>query len=128
MGNNQYELIDKEKHGHVKEKYFSLVDQERHSHIVQNSMLLVDGANAERSRQRRIHPRHRVARDRQRPGVGRFRAGDDLDQRRLARAVLADQRVDLAGGEREGHVRQRTHTRERLRDGVGFEKKRQRSG
>ena len=35
-------------------------------------------------------------------GVGRDRAGDDLAERRLARAVLADERVDLAGGDGHG--------------------------
>jgi hypothetical protein len=30
-------------------------------------------------------------------GIGLERAGDDIHQRTLARAVLADERVDLAG-------------------------------
>ena len=51
------------------------------------------------------------ARDRDRPPcqqdlatVGLMDAGDDLDQRRLAGAVLAQQRVDFAGMERERDV------------------------
>ena len=48
-------------------------------------------------------------------------AGDDLHQRALAGAVLADETVDLAGGEREVDVAQRLDAAERLRDAVQFE-------
>ena len=41
-------------------------------------------------------------------------AGDDLDQRRLAGAVLAQQRMDLAGTDVEADVVQRPHAGERL--------------
>ena len=37
-------------------------------------------------------------------GVGSMKAGEDLDQRRLARSVLAEQAVDFARHDRERHV------------------------
>jgi hypothetical protein len=42
--------------------------------------------------------------------------GEDLDQRRLARAVLADECVDLPGADIEVHVAQSLHAREGLAD------------
>ena len=48
-----------------------------------------------------------------RPGVGAVGAGDDLDQRALARAVLADERVHLARPQLERHVREGSHARRR---------------
>src|SRR5690242_7935823 len=49
-------------------------------------------------------------------------AGDDFDQRRFARAVFADQRVDLAGTQLERDLFQRLHSGEMFRDRGGFEK------
>ena len=43
------------------------------------------------------------------PRVRLIDAGDDLDQRRLARAVLAEQRVNLAGADVERDAAQRAH-------------------
>ena len=40
------------------------------------------------------------------PGVGGIRPGEDAHQGRLARAVLADERVDAAGMDREIHTAQ----------------------
>ena len=42
-------------------------------------------------------------------GVGQGRAGHDLDERRFAGAVLAEQRMDLAGGDAEVDVVERAH-------------------
>ena len=47
-------------------------------------------------------------------GIGRVVAGERLDQRRLARAVLADERVDLARADVERRVDQRARGAERL--------------
>ena len=47
------------------------------------------------------------------PAVGRKHAGDDLDQRRFARAVLAEQRVNFARRDRERNVRRARARRER---------------
>ena len=46
--------------------------------------------------------------------AGRDDAGEDPDQRRLAGAVLAEQRHDLAGGDREARLVERAHAGEGL--------------
>ena len=51
----------------------------------------------------------------------RMHAGDDLHQRALARTVLADETMDLAGEECEVHAAQRLDAAEGLRDLVQFE-------
>ena len=59
---------------------------------------------------------HRHAVEDDLAGVGVEHAVDHLDQRRLAGAVLAEQRVDLAGPHPEAHVVVRQHPGERLGD------------
>src|SRR5438045_9717765 len=54
-------------------------------------------------------------------GEFRMHAGDDLHQRALARAVLADETMDLAGGEREVDPTQRLDAAEGLGDLLQFE-------
>ena len=49
-------------------------------------------------------------------GVRAMNAGHDLDQRRLAGAVLAEQRVDFAGAHVERHVAQHRDADEGLRN------------
>ena len=49
-----------------------------------------------------------------RSGVGLMGAGDDLDQRRFACAIFAEQRVDFAGVRVERHSFQRADGVERL--------------
>jgi hypothetical protein len=56
--------------------------------------------------------------------VGADQAVDDLDQRRLARAVLAEERVDLAGRHVEGDVGIGLHARIGLRDAADVEERR----
>ena len=53
--------------------------------------------------------------------VGLVHAGHDLDQRRLAGAVLAEQRMDFAGVERERHVLQRLRGVEPLGDAADIQ-------
>src|SRR5207244_8610240 len=50
-------------------------------------------------------------------------AGDDVEQRRLARAVGTDQAVDLPVADRQAAVRQGTYAAERLRDAADFEQR-----
>src|SRR6185369_4458749 len=57
-----------------------------------------------------------LARDANRAGIGRVRAGERLQERRLARAVLAEQRAHLACAEREADALERAHRAEALRD------------
>ena len=55
-------------------------------------------------------------------------AGQDADQRGLARAVLPDQRVHLAGGNRKIDIGQRAHAREGHADADRLEHGRHRQG
>ena len=59
-----------------------------------------------RNRAGRERQRHRLAmHDQLAPGSGSWKPGEDLDQRRLARAVLAEQAVHLAAARRAGRRR-----------------------
>ena len=66
----------------------------------------------------------RSAGDRHRAGVGAQHAGEDLDERRLAGAVGAEQGVHLAGGDDEVDAAQRHHGAERLGHRGGGEQRR----
>src|SRR5207237_5939402 len=57
-------------------------------------------------------------------GVGVVDARDDLDQRRLAGAVVADDRVHLVGAEREVGVAEGIHATEVLLDPARLEERR----
>jgi len=59
---------------------------------------------------------YRSAADDQRAGIRAFGPGDDFDERRLARPVFADERMDFAGTEIERHAVERAQTREGLTD------------
>ena len=61
-----------------------------------------------------------------RAGVGRVEPGDDLDQRRLAGAVVAEQPDDLVDADRDADVLQRADMVERLRDVLELEEVRRR--
>ena len=90
--------------------------------------LLINHRDAQRTRSRGIHVLDRTARHRQRAAVGLFRAGDDLDERGFARAVLADDRVHLAGPQIERDAFERTDAGEGLLDGCGVQEQRGRLG
>ena len=79
--------------------------------------LLVDGGDPERARERRRHVWHDAPGHGERAGIGLLGAGHDLDQRRLAGAVLADERVHLARLQVERHVAERADAFERFGDG-----------
>ena len=55
------------------------------------------------------------------PLVGSVHAGERLDERRLARAVLAEHAVDLAGPNVQVDAAQRLHAGEALRDSAHVE-------
>ncbi len=57
-----------------------------------------------------------------RAGIGGVQAGQDLDERRLAGAVLAEQRVDLSRPHREARVLERVHAVEPLGDVARLER------
>jgi len=56
--------------------------------------------------------------DLDRAGIGLVDAGQDLDDGRLARPVLADQRHHLAGAQIKRHIEERLHPRKGLGDAV----------
>ena len=62
----------------------------------------------------RREPRVAHAFDHEFAFIRRLRARDDLDERALAAAVLAEQVIDLAALEREAHAAQRVHAGEAL--------------
>ena len=77
--------------------------------------LLRDESDAESLRVLRVVDDRRHAVDRDRPGIGRVHAGNDLDQRALACAVLAADRADLAGIDAQADVLQHLVRSEPLR-------------
>ena len=63
----------------------------------------------------------------ERPAVGSVNPGDNLDQGRLACAILSHQRVNLAANQREGGVVESTNAWKRLGDALQGETHRARS-
>ncbi len=84
--------------------------------IVEEVELLVDERDPEGRRRGHAADRHRRAVDQQLARVGLFDPADDLHQRRLAGAVLAEQRHDLAGVHLERDAAQGVDARESLLD------------
>ena len=87
-----------------------------HRQVLQQVHLLVDRPDPEALRLRHRARRDLGPVDADDPRVPRQRPGQDLDQGRLARAVLADQRMDLARLQREIHPIERAHPEEGPRD------------
>ena len=83
--------------------------------------LLVDDGDAVALGVARAVQHERLAVEDSSPRVVRVRAAEDLHQRALARPVLADDGVDLSGGDVEGDVVQRPHAGERLADSPDLE-------
>ncbi|MPM71272.1 hypothetical protein SDC9_118236 [bioreactor metagenome] len=78
--------------------------------------VLIDRGNARALRVQRGFELHLFAVEEHRAVLGMMNARDNLDKRRLARAVFAHQRVNLARLELKIHAVQRFHARENLRD------------
>ena len=87
-----------------------------HGQVAHEVQLLVDDADAEVLGGARRGDLHLAALDPDRAGVPLVDPGEDLHQRGLARAVLAHQRVDLAGAQLEARVLERLDAREALGD------------
>ena len=83
--------------------------------------LLVDDGDPVALGVARAVQHQRLAVHRQLARVVRVRAAEDLHQRALARPVLADDGVDLPGGDVEGHVVQGAYPGERLADSPDLE-------
>src|SRR5262245_26442332 len=80
--------------------------------------LLIDGCNAKGPRASGRVVSDRMASDLEDARIWCHCAGEDFDQRRLPRAVFADQRVHLAGAKLEAGVPESVNTCKRLRDRV----------
>ena len=77
--------------------------------VGEQGRLLVNTGDAERARGRRREVGDALAGEGEGAAVGLMRAGDDLNERAFARAVLAEQGVDLARLKIEIHAAKRTH-------------------
>ena len=84
----------------------------RDAQVVEYLAFLVHHADAQRARRLRIADAHGRAIDADLAAIGLVDAREDLDQRGLARAILADQRGDAARGQFEAHALERTHSAE----------------
>ncbi|MEY9883986.1 hypothetical protein ABIA43_005520 [Bradyrhizobium sp. USDA 328] len=100
----------------------------RHRQVRQQVDLLVDGGDAGPKRRLGRARRDLFTTDPDNAGISRKNAGDDLDQRGLAGAVLAEQRMDLAGAQREVDLLQGTHGAKALADPAHLKERRSRIG
>ena len=96
--------------------------------VVAEREVLVDGRDPVAVGVGRAADVHAPAVDRDRPGVGGLDAGDRLDQRRLARAVVTDESNDLAGVDLEVDVHERLDRTEVLGHAGGAEERRPAGG
>ena len=92
-----------------------------HAHHRHQVDLLVDGRDAGPLRLQRGGERHRLAPVTQLAPVGPVHPGEDLDEGRLAGAVLPDERVHLAGQEGARHLVEGEHPGESFGDPPGLE-------
>ena len=89
-----------------------------HVDVRAERQVLVDGLDARRLGLRRRGKMPLGAVEDDAPGACRHAAGDDLDQRRFAGAVVAEQRHDLAATDVEADAAQRLDRAEMLGDRV----------
>src|SRR5690606_6916106 len=94
----------------------------RNGQVLQQVHLLVDRANAKRLRFRHVAGLDLRPVQHDAASVAGVNAGQDLDERRLAGAVFAEQRVDLSAVEREVYVVERGDAEKALADGARFQK------
>ena len=91
-----------------------LLDRE----VREEDRLLVDDRDAGVPGTCRAVEEHLVPVDEDRARVGLMHAGQNLDERRLARAVLTEKRMSLPGSQLDGHVLEGTDRSERLRSAL----------
>ena len=85
--------------------------------------LLVDGRDAQPQRRDRVREAHRRPLPEHLALVGLVRAGEHLDQRGLAGAVLAEQAVHLARAHRQVDAVERAHAGELLDDAAHLQQR-----
>ena len=88
--------------------------------------LLIDRGDAQSLRLRGASDRDRLAVEQDLAAIGLMHAGDDLDERRLAGAVLAEQRVNFAGMKGERDILERLGGVEALGDAADLQDRRDR--
>ena len=91
--------------------------------VVAEREVLVNGRDSEPGRIGGTRDRHGLPLEAETALVGRMDAGDHLDQRRLAGAVVADEGDDLAGTNLEVDVLQRLDRAEALADALQREQR-----
>src|ERR1700722_457229 len=94
-----------------------------HAHQRNRSHLLVNGGDAARTRVARIREAGLLSVEVDRAAAGRMKTGQDLDQRRLAGAVVSQQAHDLARVNGDRNVGQRLHPGEVLADIAQFDER-----
>ena len=87
------------------------------------AQFLVDGRDAERLGVARRSDRHRRALEKDFPGILRVRAAENLHQRRLARAVLAEEHVHFARAEVEIDAVERNDAGERFANAAHLQRR-----
>ena len=92
-----------------------------HAQVGREVELLVNHRDAALARVQRVRRAERLAIERDASGVGLIRAGEDFHQRAFARAVLADERVRLAGCDGQCDAPQRVRGTEGLAHAGHFE-------
>src|SRR6185437_3109034 len=95
----------------------------RHRQVRQQVHFLIDGRDAGSQRLFCRARRDLAAFEADDARIARQHAGDDLDQGRLARAVLAEQGVDFTRPQREVHAIERTQRRKTLGKPAHFQKR-----
>ena len=93
----------------------------RYVEIVGQGEVLIDGLDAEVLGVARVRDLHRLAFEKDRAAVPRHRAREDLDQGRLARSVVANERMRLAAVDVEINASQRLHAPIMLADPPHFD-------
>jgi hypothetical protein len=85
--------------------------------------LLVDHSDTGGDGVGRVVEKHVLPVDTEMAGAGRMRAAERFEQRALARAVFAEQRVHAAGADGKAHVLQRAHPGIRFGDAAEFQRR-----
>ena len=88
----------------------------RDAPVRQEAQLLMDNADAGAARCNGVRKFDLLAIEEYPAAIGLIGAAKDFDQRRLSRAVLAAERMDLAARAAERHIVQRPHAGEGLAD------------
>ena len=96
----------------------------RHAELRHQVQLLVDHGDARGDGIGRVVEKHVLPVDAEMAGAGQVRATERFEQRALAGAIFAKQRVHAAGADGEAHILQRAHPGIRFGDAAKFQRRR----